>query len=156
VLFEQALRRLSGEKPVSQELLFPTVVELAPDEFAMLLEAHGALERLGFHVETFGGTSVLVHAIPAGVREWKHGALLRDILDHMADLQDDVEIHVKVAQSLACHGAVRAGQRLSLREMNELVDQLFATQKPKGDPHGRPVYLSIDLQELHRRFGRSG
>jgi len=156
VLYEQALRRLSGETPVSQELLFPTVVELGPDEFTVLLESHGALEKLGFHLETFGGTSVLVHAIPAGVREWKHGALLKDILDHMADVPEDVEIHVKVAQSLACHGAVKAGQRLSLKEMNELVDQLFATEKPKGDPHGRPVFLSLDLQELHRRFGRSG
>jgi DNA mismatch repair protein MutL len=156
VLFEQAMRRLQGDGPVSQELLFPIVVDFAPDEYAVLLEVHGALEKLGFHLEAFGGTSVLVHAIPAGVREWKHGALLRDVVDHYSELPGKLEVHERVARSLACHGAVKAGQRLSLREMNELVDQLFATRKPQGDPHGRPVFLRMDLSELHRRFGRSG
>ena len=156
VLYEQALRRFEGEPPASQELLFPLVVELTPDELPLLLEAHAHLEKLGFHLELFGGTSVLVHAIPAGVREWSNGALLRDILDHFGELPDTVEIHEKVARSVACHGAVKAGQTLSLAEMNELVDQLFATEKPQGDPHGRPVFLRIDLAELHRRFGRSG
>ena len=156
VLYEEAMRRLQGENPVSQELLFPTVVELAPDEFSVLLESHSTLEKFGFHLETFGGTSVLVHAIPAGVREWRHGALLRDILDHFADLPGQMDVWEKVARSVACHGAVKAGQALTLREMNELVDQLFATQKPQGDPHGRPVFLRMDLAELHRRFGRSG
>jgi DNA mismatch repair protein MutL len=90
------------------------------------------------------------------VREWRHGALLRDVLDHFTDLPGALDVKERVARSVACHGAVKAGQRLSLREMNELVDQLFATEKPQGDPHGRPVFLRIDLAELHRRFGRSG
>ena len=156
VLYEEALRRFQGEPPVSQELLFPTVVELAADEFGVLLEAHDFMEKLGFHLEPFGGTSVLVHAIPAGVREWKHGALLKDVLDHLSDLPGSLDMHERVARSVACHGAVKAGQTLSLKEMNELVDQLFATEKPQGDPHGRPVFLRMDLAELHRRFGRSG
>ena len=46
-------------------------------------------------------------------------------------------------------------QKLTLEEMNGLVDQLFATAKPQGDPHGRPVFLRLSLDELHRRFGRS-
>lgn len=156
VLFEEAMRRFRGEAPLAQELLFPTVVELAPDEFPALLECLPALEKLGFHLEHFGGTSVLVHAIPAGLREWRQGALLRDVLDHLSDLPDALELHEKVARSVACHGAVKAGQRLSHREIRDLVDQLLATEKPQGDPHGRPVFLHIDLRELHRRFGRSG
>ncbi|NNF07502.1 MAG: DNA mismatch repair endonuclease MutL [Candidatus Eisenbacteria bacterium] len=155
VLYEQALKRLQGDPPLSQELLFPLVVELTPDEFAVLLDSLSLLEKVGFHLETFGGTSVLVHAIPAGVREWKHGALLKDILDHISDLPSEMENHERVARSVACHGAVKAGQTLGNVEMNELVDQLFATEKPQGDPHGRPVFLRIELNELHRRFGRS-
>lgn len=156
VLFEQALRRLRGETAASQELLFPVTVDLAPDEFSILLEVHSVLEGLGFHLERFGGTTVLVHAIPAGLREWRHGALLRDVLDHFADLPTQLDVQERVARSVACHGAVKAGQKLSLTEMNALVDQLFATEKPQGDPHGRPVFLRIDLEDLHRRFGRSG
>ena len=155
VLYEQALRRFEGEPPASQELLFPTVVEFAPDEYSVLLNAHAALEKLGFHLENFGGTTVLVHAIPVGVRQWNHGALLRDILDHFADLPGELDIIEKVCRSVACHGAVKAGQKLTLEEMNELLDQLFATSKPQGDPHGRPVFLRLGLAELNRRFGRT-
>ena len=156
VLYEQALARLRGETAVSQELLFPQVVELTHDEVSILLEVSATLEKLGFHLELFGGTSVLVHAIPAGLRAWRHGALLRDVLDHYTDLPTALDVQERVARSVACHGAVKAGQKLSLEEMNTLVDQLFATEKPQGDPHGRPVFLRVELDELHRRFGRSG
>ncbi len=156
VLFEKAMARLRGEAAVSQELLFPQVVELTHDELSILLEISATLEKLGFHLELFGGTSVLVHAIPAGLRAWRHGALLRDVLDHYTDLPTALDVQERVARSVACQGAVKAGQKLSLEEMNTLVDQLFATEKPQGDPHGRPVFLRVELSELHRRFGRSG
>jgi DNA mismatch repair protein MutL len=156
VLYEHALARLRGEAAVSQELLFPQVVELTHDELSILLEVSAILEKLGFHLELFGGTSVLVHAIPAGLRAWRHGALLRDVLDHYTDLPTALDVQERVARSVACHGAVKAGQKLSLEEMNTLVDQLFATEKPQGDPHGRPVFLRVEISELNRRFGRSG
>jgi len=156
VLFEQALARLEGQAAPSQELLFPLVVEFTTDEFSTLLEAQPTLEKLGFHLELLEGTTILVHAIPVGLREWRHGALLRDVLDHFTDLPTDLDVHERVARSVACQGAVKAGQKLSLTEMNALIDQLFATRKPQGDPHGRPVFLRVALDELHRRFGRSG
>jgi DNA mismatch repair protein MutL len=156
VLFERAMGRFRGEWTSSQELLFPQVVELTADEFSVLLEVSTTLEKLGFHLELFGGTTVLVHAIPSGLREWRHGALLRDVLDHYTDLPTAADVQERVARSVACQGAVKAGTKLSLEEMNALIDQLFATEKPQGDPHGRPVFLRIPLQELNRRFGRSG
>ncbi len=156
VLFEQAMLRLEGAPAASQELLFPLTVDLTHDEFSLLLESHSVLEKLGFHLEVFGGTTVLVHAIPAGLREWRHGALLRDVLDHVTELPTSMDVTERVARAVACQGAVKAGQKLSLEEMNVLVNQLFATDKPQGDPHGRPVFLRVPLTDLHRRFGRSG
>jgi DNA mismatch repair protein MutL len=148
--------RLDGAPPVSQELLFPLTVDLTHDEFSLLLESHSVLEKLGFHLEVFGGTTVLVHAIPGGLREWRHGALLRDVLDHVTELPTSMDFTERVARAVACQGAVKAGQKLTLEEMNNLVNQLFATHKPQGDPHGRPVFLRVPLTDLHRRFGRSG
>ena len=130
-------------------------MELTHDELSLLLETHAVMEKLGFHLELFGGTTVLVHAIPAGLREWREGALLHDVLDHLDDLPTSMDVNERVARAVACQGAVKAGQKLSLAEMNALVDQLFATRLPQGDPHGRPVFLRMDLAELHRRFGRS-
>ncbi len=156
VLFEQAVLRFEGAPAASQELLFSLPVELTHDEFALLLETHAVMEKLGFHLEVAEGTSVRVHAIPAGLREWRQGALLRDVLDHVADLPTSMDVTERVARAVACQGAVKAGQKLTLEEMNGLVDQLFATHKPQGDPHGRPVFLRVPLTDLHRRFGRSG
>jgi DNA mismatch repair protein MutL len=155
VLFEQAMLRFEGARTTSQELLFPETVELTHDELSLLLETHAVMEKLGFHLELFGGTTVLVHAIPAGLREWREGALLHDVMDHLDDLPTSMDVNERVARAVACQGAVKAGQKLSLAEMNALVDQLFATRLPQGDPHGRPVFLRLDLAELHRRFGRS-
>jgi DNA mismatch repair protein MutL len=156
VLYEEILARLAGEGAMAQELLFPQVVELTPDELSVLLEVTPILKRLGFHLELFGDTTVLVHAIPGGLREWRHGALLRDILDDYTEHATSFDVQERVARSVACQGAVKAGTPLTLEEMNALVDQLFATSKPQGDPHGRPVFLRVPLEELHRRFGRSG
>ena len=64
--------------------------------------------------------------------------------------------HERIALSMACKGAIKAGQRLSEREMTELFDRLFATELPYHDSHGRPTVVQLGLAELHRRFGRSG
>jgi DNA mismatch repair protein MutL len=84
--------------------------------------------------------------------------LLQDVLDGLAEEtarhphEDTAE---RVARSFACHAAVKAGDALDPKEMRELVDRLFATSRPHGDPHGRPTFVQLELDELHRRFGRS-
>ena len=132
VLFEQAMLRFEEGRTTSQELLFPETVELTHDELSLLLETHAVMEKLGFHLELFGGTTVLVHAIPAGLREWREGALLHDVLDHLDDLPTSMDVNERVARAVACQGAVKAGQKLALAEMNALVDQLFATRLPQN------------------------
>jgi DNA mismatch repair protein MutL len=61
----------------------------------------------------------------------------------------------RFARSFACHAAVKAGTALAPEEMRSLVDRLFATSKPHGDPHGRPTYVRLDLEDIHHRFRRS-
>mgnify|MGYP000715320922 CR=1 FL=1 len=81
--------------------------------------------------------------------------LLRDVLDHFTDLPTNLDVHERVARSVACQGAVKAGQKLSLSEMNALIDQLFATELPYSCPHGRPTFMRMTLAELDKRFGRT-
>jgi DNA mismatch repair protein MutL len=64
------------------------------------------------------------------------------------------DVTEKVARSYACHAAVRAGDPLTQEEMKTLLDRLFGTTRPHGDPHGRPTFVRMGLEELHRRFGR--
>jgi DNA mismatch repair protein MutL len=134
-------------------------VELSREEFDLLLEVQPALEALGFDLSTVSPPTVLLRALPAGTRHRDPAGLLRDLLDGLGEQHGHStakdEPWDRVAKSFACHAAVRAGDALSRAEMNELVDRLFATRLPHGDPHGRATFVRVDLHELNQRFGRS-
>ena len=104
----------------------------------------------------FGGHSILVQGVPASLKNWNEGRLLLDILDDLAwDDKPIQENQVDLLASYACHAAVRAGEPLTIPEMQNLVDQLFATDQPLSCPHGRPTLIQFTLGELEKRFGRS-
>lgn len=157
ILYEEATARLEGEQGQSQQLLFPALVDLARDRFELLLELGPWLKQLGWDVALLGPPTVVIQGIPAGLAHERPAELLGDILDGIADERADATTSVveRFARSFACHAAVKAGTPLAPEEMRSLVDRLFATSKPHGDPHGRPTYVRLDLEDIHRRFGRS-
>ncbi|MGH7731956.1 MAG: DNA mismatch repair endonuclease MutL, partial [Candidatus Eiseniibacteriota bacterium] len=158
ILYEEARARLEGQRGASQQLLFPALVDLSRDRFDLLLELGPSLQQLGWDLAPLGPPTVIVRGVPADIREDRSGALLQDVLDGVAEesgrsAHDDLA--EKLARSHACHTAVRAGDPLSADEMRVLLDRLFATTRPHGDPHGRPTFVRLSLDDLHRRFGRS-
>ncbi len=159
ILYEEALSRFQSRASTSQGLLFAITVDLSRDEFDLLLEVQPALEALGFDLTALSPPTVAVRGVPAGIGTRDAGALLRDLLDGLGEAHGRTlardEPWDRVAKSFACHAAVRAGERLSREEMSQLIDRLFATRVPHGDPHGRPTYVRVDLHEMNQRFGRS-
>jgi len=158
ILYEEAVDRLAGRQGEAQQLLFPALVDLEHDRFELLLELGPWLKHLGWDLSLLGPPTVVIQGVPSGLARERPGELLRDILDDVAREGSDggrVDVAERVARSFACHAAVKAGTALSLEEMRTLVDRLFATRKPHGDPHGRPTYVRLELDDLHRRFGRS-
>ena len=158
ILYEETIEVLRSGQGASQGLLFPALVDLSPSEFDLLLEAAPHLKRLGWDLSPLSPPTVVVQGVPANLKVERPGILLQTILDGIAErggatAQD--ELLERVANSHACHTAIRAGEELSRAEMRALVDRLFATSRPHGDPHGRPTFVRLDLAELHRRFGRS-
>ncbi len=155
VLYERALDAFERRAPASQQLLFPQVVQLSAEDFSYLTEILPFLEKIGFVIKAFGKNTVVVEGVPPGVKISDDSKLLVQIIDEFKrGKKDSVEIRECVAKSFACHAAVRAGDRLTLEAMNALIDQLFATRHPYHCPHGRPVIVSIPIEELDRRFGR--
>ncbi len=158
ILYEEALARMAGGRGSSQQLLFPALVDLSRDQFELLLELGPWLGQLGWDLSPLGPPTVVIQGIPAGLRHEQPGQLLQDLLDGLGEdsgRSADEDIAERLARSYACHAATRAGDRLSQLEMRTLVDRLFATSKPHGDPHGRATFVRLDLEDLHRRFGRS-
>ncbi len=156
VLYNEARKSLTGGGVPTQQLLFPAHLELTPGQ-VQAWQAHAdQLKAMGFTIEPFGGHSILVQGVPASLKNWNEGRLLLDILDDLAwDDKPSQENQVDLLASYACHAAVRAGEPLTIPEMQNLVDQLFATDTPLSCPHGRPTLIQFTLAELEKRFGRA-
>ena len=156
ILYEEARARLYGDQSASQHLLFPRVLDVAADELDRLLLLEPHVRRLGYEVSLFGERQVAIRAVPASVPEEAAVAALQSLLardeSHHDSEGDPPEEHV--AKTFACHAAVRSGQSLAPEERRALIDRLFATSLPHGDPHGRATYVQVSMEELDRRFGR--
>ena len=156
ILYEEALAQLTGAPAASQQLLFPHVLDVTVDQYALVEELGPLLERVGFTVRPFGGNTVTIEAVPAEVERVGRSeevllALLDDLLERGTRGSGAQE---KIAASLACHAAIRFGDQLDPHERRGLIDRLFACQRPQVCPHGRPTHFVLSLDELDRRFGR--
>jgi DNA mismatch repair protein MutL len=156
VLFEEFMRTLeSGDQP-AQRLLFPLTLHLGPAE-AEAFDAHrDLLERLGFEIEGFGGHTLLVRAVPLPHPRFDAERCLRETL---ATLTGDRHVgttarHERLAATVACKAAIKAGDALSPNEMRALFVALRDTTLPAHDVHGRATIVQLSWDELERRFGR--
>jgi DNA mismatch repair protein MutL len=160
VRFERLLDRASRHAVQSQGLVTPVVVELPP-ELRPVLDAHTeTLGELGFDVEGFGGGSTRLRAVPTVLGHADPGPALEGILRDLAEREESTwavaGTRDRLAATLACHSAVRAGQPLNVELMTAIVRDLFQTAHPTLCPHGRPTVVRIPRDELSRWFGRTG
>ena len=156
VLYERFMGMLERGEAPSQRLLFPLTLHLTPAE-ADAFEAHRELlARLGFEVDGFGGHTLLVNSVPMPHPRFDAERCLRETL---AALTGDREgaahaKHERLAATVACKAAVKAGDELSQGEMRALFIALGDTRLPAHDVHGRSTIVQLSWPELERRFGR--
>ncbi len=159
VLYEEIMRRFETGGGEAQALLFPVTLRFSPAEATAVEELSGLLARLGFEIEPFGDRTFIVRASPQPHARFDAERCLLDMVRELTEGSPLVDSarnqHERIAKSLACKGAIKAGERLSAEEMRELFDRLFATELPGHDVHGRPTILRLTLDELNRRFGRT-
>jgi DNA mismatch repair protein MutL len=161
VRFERLLERALRHAVESQGLLQAPVVDLPPD-LLPVLDAHGeALRELGYDVEPFGGGGATrLRAVPAilGTRDPGPALerVLRDLKEREAADWAVAGTRDRLAATLACHSAVRAGQALNVEQMASIVRDVFRTAHPTLCPHGRPTVVRVPREELSRWFGRTG
>ncbi len=156
VLFEEFMRVLESGASPSQRLLFPMTMHLGPAE-GEAFEAHRAsLERLGFEIEGFGGHTLLVRSVPMPHPRFDAEACLRESLAALAGDRgaSTAARHERLAATVACKAAIKAGDALSPEEMRALFLALERTTLPAHDVHGRATIVQLGWDELERRFGR--
>jgi DNA mismatch repair protein MutL len=157
ILFEQLKERLRSGPLESQRLLIPEPVELSAEQAARTLEHRQELLELGLEVEDFGGGTLLLTSYPALLSRRGPAEILRAVVDHLMS-QDRLPTREVLLNDLlslmACHAAVRAGDRLSAEQMAALVEQRHLAQDTHHCPHGRPTALLFSRQELDRQFRR--
>jgi DNA mismatch repair protein MutL len=159
VMYERALAAVRAGSPEVQGLLEPLTIELSAPHRALVAEHAAAFELLGFDIEHFGDAAFVVRAVPlqlAGDDVPRHIAELLDRMAQDADAQGEAsrDPQHRVAASLACHAAVRAGMAMSPVEQRELLQLLEASESPRTCPHGRPTMIHLTADAIAREFRR--
>ncbi len=157
LVYEQMKVQMDGGGVTRQALLLPEVVELDPAEAERVVARADDLEALGLVVESFGPGAVLVRETPALLGETDVAGLIRDIADDLSENGQALALKERLAEvcgTMACHGSVRAGRRLTAPEMNALLRQMEATPHSGQCNHGRPTYVELKLADIERLFGR--
>jgi DNA mismatch repair protein MutL len=157
LVYERMKAMLADGGVARQGLLMPVIVDLSPDEIEALTERSDELAELGLALEPFGPGAVAVREVPALLGDTDVPGLVRDLAAEIAG--DGNALALKewleaVCATLACHGSVRAGRRLTPAEMNALLREMEATPHSGQCNHGRPTYVELKLADIERLFGR--
>jgi DNA mismatch repair protein MutL len=156
ILFERILRILrEGEQSVGQQLLFPQTITLSVDDFIKFKEIVHLLNKIGFVLRIFSGTTIVIDAIPVDVKIGREAQVLLDIIDYYKENPDrEFDPMQRIAAAFSCKNAIKSGESLTSAQMHAMMDQLFACESPYFCPHGRPVIITMDLEEFDRKFKR--
>jgi len=154
ILFERYLDSMSRQPASAQQLLFPRHLELSAADASTLKDLIPDLQKLGFDISPFGGNEFVVHGIPAelGQHGKEEDLLERVIAQFREHLELQLGIHENLARAMARNAAIRRGRILTVQEMQELIDQLFACAMPGNSPGGKPCIKTIPLEELNKYF----
>jgi DNA mismatch repair protein MutL len=156
ILFEKVLAQRAQKNVDIQGLLEPMTIDLSPRQEEILRNRQELLGEFGLTLEHFGGRSYLLRAVPAVMKGGDLFEAVRSLLDSLAGSEERLRREERIAFTIACHGAVRAGDPLTMDEMRALVRQLEETQQPGTCPHGRPTMIHLSARQLEKEFGRTG
>ncbi len=157
VIYAEVRRRLEEGSLQGQRLLVPEVIEVTPAERTALEKARDAFGRLGIEAEAFGQDAFAFHSFPAVLGDMDRRSLLQALISdlsaggHGRSMEEALD---SLAELLACHAAVRAGDILGTEELQSLMEKARSAQGRFACPHGRPTKLVLTFDELERRFRR--
>jgi DNA mismatch repair protein MutL len=158
VLYEQFLRTYESQQPLSQHTLEAQTVQFPPQEASLLLEHLPSLSSLGFIIEPFGLNIFLIRALPAILADVSPVDILNDVVSDLlqGNKPTQLAVEARLIMRVCKRAAVKAGQILSIDQMQNIIRQLERCDTPLTCPHGRPTMIHMSSDQLAREFGRLG
>ncbi|MBI5748587.1 MAG: DNA mismatch repair endonuclease MutL [Nitrospinae bacterium] len=165
ILYERLLNKMRDSKIEVQSMLLPVNIELSSKESLVLQSNLDNFKKLGFDIESFGENSFVIRSVPSILSKDDCKQAVKDILDKLVVSEANLsgsgqkgtsfdEVINKMILVMACRGAVKAGQILSIEEMSSLIKELMRTDRPFTCPHGRPIALTIEKGQILKGFLR--
>ncbi len=146
----------NGENIQAQDLLVPKTLELAPAEFQIIINLKKDLMKIGIYIEKFGVNTISLKAMPTIFKNFNFENFVNELLQTKIQKININRIMHKIVATMACHGSIRAGQKLQKEQIRDIVINLFKCKKPYTCPHGRPIVWEITKYEIEKKFKRTG
>lgn len=157
ILYEKFLEAPSRPPMSSQQLLFPQKVQLSADDFSSIRDLESQLRHLGFDFRDFGNQTLILHGLPAELRNADAEALFEELIAEVRELGDSSasqKVYEKLALTIARNSAIKPGKGLASEEMRLILNALMECKMPGVSPSGKPTYYMLDEDKLHRHFQR--
>lgn len=156
VLYEKTMARLANKDFTSQRISPPIVMTLDARESEMLEKYRPQIEQFGYEVEHFGGKEYMISAIPDNLFNIDMKDLFIEMLDDFSNAtgRQTPDIITEKVASMSCKAAVKGNDKLTLPEINKLIDELLSLDNPYNCPHGRPTIISMSKYEIEKKFKR--
>ncbi len=157
ITYEKLKRQLSSGKIPEQRLLLPVRLRVSEQEAGFAEHIRDEFQQLGFEIDRLDVETLMIRSVPAQLSCTDVSALVRDVLSDFQSkgsshrIQDNIH---EMLSSMACHGSIRAGRRLTREEMNGLLREMEATDYSGQCNHGRPTWVELSAKELDRFFLR--
>ncbi|MFN4994830.1 MAG: DNA mismatch repair endonuclease MutL [Bacteroidota bacterium] len=153
ILYEKYLQALSNHPIASQQKLFPKSVSFSPADAQLLKEMMGDMRALGFDINELGGNTFAVNGVPAEISNQHEMVLLAEMLENYKQQSfATLNRHERIARSLAQKASIRKGTKLTLDEIKNLIDELFACAQPNYAPDGRACVVTMKSEDLFAMF----
>lgn len=157
IVLERIRKIKAGGKVEQQRLLIPAIIERDESLINLILEKSDLFANYGFSIERYGVKAIAVSAVPKEFNKADTEKFMGEVFDYFEDSEDLNRLPQKFEEhysSVACHGSIRAGRKLTLEEMNQILRDIESTEFSAQCNHGRPTYTIINSEDLHKLFER--